>query len=102
MIDGNIVIEDQDVGEWGLTMTDAAADVDPHPSLAICGDLAPIDFDPNTAGVQTQTDSLGNIKTDPNTPDTDQDDTLYDSAGNDYIYASDGDATNDSDWRVAA
>lgn len=51
----------------------------------ILGDLAPKDFDLATAGVQAQSDELGNVIVDPNQPEPDRKDRLYDSTGNDNI-----------------
>ncbi|MHB1198395.1 MAG: alpha/beta hydrolase family protein [Polaromonas sp.] len=90
LIAGNILIEGQQAGNLGLSMTGAVADVNPATSLTITGDLAPIDFDPIAAGVQTQLDALGNLQTDPQQPDPDRADTLYDSAGNDHITSGGG------------
>ena len=55
----------------------------------IVGDQAPLDFDPDEAGVQTRIDELGNLITDQ--PEPGRADTLYDSAGADRIEAGDGD-----------
>ncbi len=59
-------------------------------ALEICGDLAPQDFDPNAAGVQTQVDALGNVITTAS-PDLGRPDVLYDSAGDDAVYGGAGD-----------
>lgn len=40
----------------------------PTTNYTITGDLTPIDFDPDTEGIQTQKDEWGNIKTDSNLP----------------------------------
>jgi RTX calcium-binding nonapeptide repeat (4 copies)/Lipase (class 3) len=85
IVDGNIVIEGHQTGGLGLNMTGAVADVNPSTSLDINGDLAPMNFNTGAVGVQTQTDSLGNIKTNPATPEVDRADSLCDSAGNDHI-----------------
>ena len=74
----------------GITLDDPVADVNPTTTRDIFGDLAPVDFDPNTPGVQTQLDALGNIITDPNTSSPNRSDTLYDSTGNDYISSGGG------------
>src|SRR5258708_6105028 len=57
----------------------------PTTDRTIVGDLAPVDFDPSTPGVQTRTDDLGNVITDPNQPQPGRSDVLFDSAGNDLI-----------------
>jgi len=74
--------------DFGINLIDAPDD--PSTTLTTTGDLAPIDFDPNTPGVQIQYDALGNIITDPNTPEPDRADTLYDSTGNDSIVGGGG------------
>ena len=61
-----------------------------NPNHDIMGDLAPIDTSP-AAGVQIGYDALGNVLTDPNTPEVGRADTLYDSAGNDHITGGAGD-----------
>jgi len=60
-------------------------------SNPITGDLAPIDFEPYTEGIQTQTDEWGNIKTEPSQPSPGRADTLYDTSGNDSITGGGGD-----------
>ena len=50
-----------------------------------------MDFDPNTAGIQTRTDEWGNIITDPDQPDPGRADTLFDTPGNDLIISGGGD-----------
>jgi Ca2+-binding RTX toxin-like protein len=93
IVDGNIVIEGHQTGGLGLNMTGAVADVNPSTSLDINGDLAPMNFNTGAVGVQTQTDSLGNIKTNPATPEVDRADSLCDSAGNDHIVSGGGNDT---------
>ena len=72
-------------GDFGLYLSNApqAQATD----RTILGDLAPVDFDPDTPGVQTQLDDLGNVITDPAQPEPGRADTLFDSAGNDDIQA---------------
>ncbi|MHB9119443.1 MAG: hypothetical protein ACYC2R_14410 [Burkholderiales bacterium] len=55
------------------------------PDRTIVGDLAPIDFDAATAGVQTRLDDLGNVITDPNRPEPGRADILSGGSGNDLI-----------------
>ncbi len=61
--------EDFEWGDFGTSLVDVPDD--PSTTLTITGDLAPIDSDPNTPGVQIQYDALGNVITDPNTPEPD-------------------------------
>ncbi|WP_321532213.1 calcium-binding protein [uncultured Desulfuromonas sp.] len=63
----------------------------PQTSRDILGDLSPIDADPEQAGIQYSYDDLGNVVTN-GTSET-RDDTLYDSAENDFIDSGDGDDT---------
>jgi len=75
-------------GELGLHLS-----TPDHPAQinqTILGDLAPKDFDASTPGIQAQTDALGNVITDPNTPQADRSDFLYDSSGNDDIQGKGG------------
>lgn len=57
----------------------------------IVGDFSPKDFDPNTAGVQTQTDDLGNVVLDEAQPEPGRKDGFHDSEGNDLIKGLGGD-----------
>ena len=65
-------------GDDGIFLIDTVAS---STDLTITGDLAPI----KTSDGQTQTDELGNIKTDPNTVEADRNDTLHDGTGNDRL-----------------
>lgn len=78
------------MGDYGIKFADNNV-TNPTTVTNIVGDLAPIDFDTATAGVQTQVDALGNIQTDPAQPEPNRADTLSDSAGNDHIQAGGGD-----------
>ncbi len=72
-------------GDFGIYLGNA-----PQPIVTdrtIVGDLAPVDFDPGTPGIQTRVDDLGNIITDPGQPEPGRADLLFDSAGNDDIRA---------------
>lgn len=90
MIDGNMFLQgDSDGTRFGLVMTGATADVNPTTDNPINGDLAPKDFDADTAGIQTQLDVLGNVIVTANA-EPDRADVLYDSAGNDRITSGGG------------
>lgn len=93
MIDGNMLLQGENDGtRFGLVMTGATADVNPATARDIVGDLNPLDTDPNTDGVQTSYDELGNVIAD-GTAAPDRADVLYDSTGNDHITSGGG---NDS------
>ncbi len=53
--------------------------------LTLIGDLAPIDFDLNVQGIQTETDDLLNIRVNENMIEANREDTIYDSTGNDRL-----------------
>ncbi|HEY6281120.1 MAG TPA: calcium-binding protein [Burkholderiales bacterium] len=90
---GSLTLKDYHDGDFGIRLSDALAT--PQTAFDIVGDFAPFDFDPNTPGIQTQTDGLGNLITDPSQPGP-RDDTLNDSAGNDHIVSGGGkDVIND-------
>jgi Ca2+-binding RTX toxin-like protein len=78
-------------GQLGITLGAGTPASLPATPSKIYGDRAPIDFDLDTLGVQTQTDALGNIKTNPDLIEANRIDTLYDSAANDLILAGGGD-----------
>jgi len=69
-------------GDFGIYMSNAPQAI--TTDRTILGDLAPVDFDP-APGVQTRTDDLGNIITDPSQPQPGRADTMFDGAGNDVI-----------------
>ncbi|HWQ38264.1 MAG TPA: hypothetical protein VNM24_06555 [Burkholderiales bacterium] len=91
---GSIRILDFDYGKaaqegyLGIRLLDAPGD--PQTATTILGDLQPVDFDPDTPGVQTQTDVLGNVITDPNAPAPEREDVLYDSASSDLMVGACG------------
>lgn len=58
--------------------------------LTLVGDLQPVDFNPTEAGVQTQTDSLGNVIVSGEVAPG-REDVLYGSGGNDLIQSLGGD-----------
>lgn len=55
--------------------------------------FAPVDHNPALDGTQTQTDDLGNLITDPNSPQAGRADTLHGSSGNDHIQGRGGNDT---------
>lgn len=78
-----VVIENQaNNGDFGIHLLDTPTE--PQITNTIVGDLAPMDIDPITAGIQTGYDALGNLITGPNS-EPNRADYLYDSAGNDRI-----------------
>ncbi|MNZ13767.1 Bifunctional hemolysin/adenylate cyclase precursor [compost metagenome] len=88
VIDGQIIVQDYAEGDLGIAFSDAPSETDPQTTRDIIGDLKPIDFDPETDGIQYDYDDLDNIKT--SDPDPDRDDFLFDSAGNDAITSGGG------------
>jgi Ca2+-binding RTX toxin-like protein len=93
VVDGSIVIEGEQTGGLGLTMTAAVTLTIPVTTKDIFGDLKPKDFDLVTDGVQSQTDDLGNTVVDPSQADADRADILFDSDGNDHIVSGGGNDT---------
>ena len=93
-IDGEaaLVIQDFADTDQGILRVRELQAAEPT-TRTIVGGLEPIDFDPNTAGVQTQTDDLGNIITDPNVPAANRADSLNGSVGADLIQSGGGDDT---------
>jgi Ca2+-binding RTX toxin-like protein len=90
--DGTTVVlgESFQTGDFGInliTLPTTPTEYNPP----ITGDLTPVDFDPATEGIQTQTDEWGNVITDPNQPSPDRADTLFDTIGNDLILSGGGD-----------
>ncbi|MGZ5007343.1 MAG: calcium-binding protein [Methylobacter sp.] len=81
VIDGNIMIKDYQSGNLNLTMSGAVAVTSPQTTLEIVGDFASLD---------SGTDALGNIITDPSQAEANREDTLYDSPGNDRILSGGG------------
>ena len=89
--DGGMWAKKWQNGQLGIALDGAAEPVPPALiDRTILGDLAPKDFDPNTVGVQTQTDDLGNVILDETKPEPDRKDGLSDSAGNDLIQSFGG------------
>lgn len=63
----------------------------PFTSTTIVGDFTPVDFDPDTEGIQAHYDEWGNVIIDTSKPLAGRSDTLYDTTGNDEIYGYGGD-----------
>jgi Ca2+-binding RTX toxin-like protein len=85
VIDGNLLIEDHQAGELGLTgMTGPVAETLPsiQTSNTLVGDLAPIE--------PLSYDDLGNVRVDPNVSESNREDTIYDSAFSDLINTGGG------------
>jgi hypothetical protein len=94
LIGGNLIVNDYTqsatAGALGLNMTGpAAAPQNPTTTSTITGDLSTVDFSPAVPAVQT--DALGNVITNPNAPQPNRVDVLYDSNANDLIMAGGGD-----------
>ncbi|WP_155499093.1 hypothetical protein [Pseudomonas brassicacearum] len=90
--DDYVVIDDYLTGHLGIVLEEFQEPEVPVASLAtIAGDLAPIDVDPNTAGVQYEYDSIGNVVVNPNIVELDREDFLNDSVNDDVIYGHGGD-----------
>ena len=89
-------------GDFGINLITIPDD--PTTTNTFLGDLTPVDFDPNTPGIQTQADAWGNIITDPNSPDPGRIDYLTGTPGSDKIMAGAGDdviwpnANGGNDW----
>ncbi len=92
IIDGNIRIQNWQAGNLSLNMTGPAAmPANPVTTRDITGDLALIDYDPVTAGVQVHLDDIDNAISNSNIPDTNRVDLLLDSTGNDHLMGGGGD-----------
>ncbi len=90
--DDYVVIDDYLTGHLGIVLEEFQEPEVPVASLAtIAGDLAPIDVDPNTAGVQYEYDSIGNVVVNLNIVELDREDFLNDSVNDDVIYGHGGD-----------
>ena len=85
--DGSEIIlgNDWQDGDFGIHLQNVIMLPGLTPAQEIPGDLAPKDFDTQQPGVQTLTDALGNIITDPNMAEPGRADSLYGSAGSDRI-----------------
>ncbi|MEK7413365.1 MAG: calcium-binding protein, partial [Planctomycetota bacterium] len=90
IIDGNLAIQNYGAGgTFGLNLS-ATPVANPVSTNTITGDLAPIDQDTVVPGVQPGYDSLGNVLSNPNVPDTGRADALYGDTGNDVIVGKGG------------
>ncbi|MFM7272610.1 MAG: calcium-binding protein, partial [Gammaproteobacteria bacterium] len=81
-------------GDFGISLRDAGArEPGEAPGVTdgreIRGDLAVLDTDPASPGLQSGTDELGNLLTDPATPEF-RDDQLFGSAGGDRLLGGGG------------
>lgn len=85
-------------GALGITLGENGTATPQQSDRIIVGDLAPIDFDPVAAGVQTRTDDLDNIIVDPTIAAPDLVDNLKDSIGNDLLQGKGGGDVLDA-WR---
>ena len=85
--DGSEIIlgNDWQDGDFGIHLQNVIMLPGLTPAQEIPGDLAPKDFDTQQPGVQTLTDALGNIITDPNMAEPGRADSLNGSAGSDRI-----------------
>jgi len=90
VIDGNLVVKNYQDGDLNINLAGPVTDTNPQTTNDIIGDLAALDIDPDTDGVQTGHDANGNLKTDPGKPEAGRADILYDSAGNDRIVSKGG------------
>lgn len=88
---GTVVVRDWQSGRFGIQLDEYDAPTPVVPQGVITGDLAPVDHDGQSAGVQTRLDELGNIIVNPERAEADREDTLYDSYGNDEIRSHGGD-----------
>ncbi|MHB9119164.1 MAG: putative Ig domain-containing protein [Burkholderiales bacterium] len=83
---GTTTVKNYANGGLGITLPGAPPPQSaPPPDRTLTGDLAPIDFDVATAGVQTRLDDLGNVITDPKQPEPGRADILSGGSGNDLI-----------------
>jgi Ca2+-binding RTX toxin-like protein len=80
-------------GDLGINLREAqAAHDDEEITLTLSGDLEPVDFNPDTPGTQTQTDSLGNVIVTGNA-EPGRADTLFGDASANAINGLDGNDT---------
>lgn len=89
--DGGLWIKHWSPGQLGISLAETLTTL--PTTLSIVGDLKPVDIDTGQDGLQTGTDDLGNLITDPAQPDPGRQDTLYDSPGDDKIESFAGDDT---------
>jgi Ca2+-binding RTX toxin-like protein len=85
------VVKNFTSGNLGINLPGSvASQSNPATGQQILGDLAPLDTNPTLEGVQTQNDALGNVMVNPDQPEPDRADTLYDSVNDDEIIAGGG------------
>jgi len=91
--DGGVIDLGSDLvsGDFGILLQDSTPAVPPGSVRTIVGDLAPLDMDATLGGVQTATDDLGNLVTDPNQPAPGRNDTLRGSSGDELLQGLGGD-----------
>ena len=85
---GSMMLKDWQHGDFGIRLWAPRSEPETGQSH-IVGDLQPEDFDPDTPGIQTQNDTLGNVIVTTNA-EPNRNDTLNDSSGNDRIIAGGG------------
>lgn len=95
VIDGNLMIQNYQSGNLGLSMSTNAV-ADPVSTRTLTGDLEVIDFDSTKADVQWQPDDLGNLQTDVGKPAAGRSDLLTGSEGNDTLIGGSGSDILDS------
>lgn len=83
-VPGTLLVEGYQADDLGLSLSSTPV-IPPVPTLSLYGDLAPLDADLVTSGVQWQYDSLGNIIVNPNSQEPDRADRLNGSGGNDLL-----------------
>lgn len=90
---GSLRVENYHFGDLGIVLENQDDDVTlapPETGEEIFGDREPIDQDPGQSGTQISYDENGNVITDPTKLVVDRQDLLYDSAGDDAIFAGGG------------
>lgn len=87
---GSVTVKNWSAGELGIELGANTPVPPPVIDLTLVGDLQPVDFNPAEAGVQTQTDALGNIIVSGEAA-PERADALYGGAGNDHILSLGGD-----------
>lgn len=82
---GTVTVRDWQNGRFGIQLDAYQAPTPVTPQGVIAGDLAPVDVDPHSDGVQFGYDALGNVIVNPGQAEADRADVLYDSDGNDEL-----------------
>lgn len=88
--DNTLIVKNWHADVLGITL-ESVTPPEPEIILTVTGDFKPLDQDPNTDGIQLGYDALGNVITDPEQPDPDHEDSLYDSTDNDKLQGFGGD-----------